>query len=109
MQARGIPTVRLASCLQKGISKPLRLIGLVLGVSSLALIGNASRADCRGAGSRREAFSIRRLGGSRWRLRRTRCAMGFQPKHRSEQSLGRAVMRGGNVIGMVGEAAAMNK
>ena len=36
-------------------------------------------ADCwGGAGSRSEAFSIRRLGGSRWRLRRTRCAMGFE-------------------------------
>jgi len=31
-----------------------------------------------GAGCRTEAFSIRRLGGSRWRLRRTRCAMGFE-------------------------------
>src|SRR5579862_5212402 len=31
-----------------------------------------------GRGSRSEAFSIRRLGGSRWRLRRTRCAMGFE-------------------------------
>jgi hypothetical protein len=31
-----------------------------------------------GAGSRSEAFSIRRLGGSRWRLRRTQCAMGFE-------------------------------
>jgi len=46
---------------------------------SLALIGNAS-GQTFGAerGSRSEAFSIRRLGGSRWRLRRTRSAMGFE-------------------------------
>src|SRR6266478_6659754 len=40
---------------------------------SLALIGNASGGEF--SGTRRiafEAFSIRRLGGSRWRLRRTR-------------------------------------
>ena len=77
---------------------------------SLALIGNASGADCGGGGgSRSEAFSIRRLGGSRWRLRRTRCAMGFQRQSGSEQSLGRAVRRGGNAIGMVGVAAEMSK
>jgi hypothetical protein len=33
---------------------------------------------CAEGGSRSEAFSIRRLGGSRWRLRRTRGAMGFE-------------------------------
>src|ERR1700730_4152801 len=63
-------------------------------------------ADCRdGAGSRSEAFSIRRLGGSRWRLRRTRCAMGFERQPGSERSLGRAARRGGGAIRMVGVAA----
>src|SRR2546429_3761278 len=33
---------------------------------------------CVEGGSRSEAFSIRRLGGSRWRLRRTLVAMGFE-------------------------------
>jgi hypothetical protein len=46
---------------------------------SLALIGNASGQDLEEREkSRSEAFSIRRLGGSRWRLRRTRCAMGIE-------------------------------
>src|ERR1035441_1757927 len=77
---------------------------------SLALIGNASGQTAGdGAGSRSEAFSIRRLGGSRWRLRRTRCAMGFERQPGSEQSLGRAARRGGNVIRMVGLAAEMSK
>jgi hypothetical protein len=84
-----------------------------LGVTSwlsLALIGNASGADCGGgAGSRSEAFSIRRLGGSRWRLRRTRCAMGFERQPGSEQSLGRAMRPGGNAIRMVGVATEMSK
>jgi hypothetical protein len=79
-------------------------------VWSLALIGNASGADCGGgAGSRSEAFSIRRLGGSRWRLRRTRCAMGFERQPGSEQSLGRAMRPGGNAIRMVGVATEMSK
>ena len=56
-----------------------------------------------------EAFSIRRLGGSRWRLRRTRCAMGFDRQPGSEQSLGRAMRPGGNAIGMVGVATEMSK
>jgi hypothetical protein len=44
----------------------------VVGALSLALIGNASAEICGGrAGCRAEAFSIRRLEGSRWRLRRT--------------------------------------
>src|SRR5450759_4998795 len=51
-------------------------------------------ADCwGGAGSRIEAFSIRRLGGSRWRLRRTRCAMGFERQRGSKRGLGRAARR----------------
>jgi len=45
---------------------------------SLGLIGNASgRTVSQRSGTRSEAFSISRLGGSRWCLRRTRCAMGF--------------------------------
>jgi hypothetical protein len=60
-------------------------------------------ADCRGgAGSRTEAFSIRRLGGSRWRLRRTRCAMGFERQRGSEQGLGKAARHGGNAVRVVG-------
>ncbi len=61
------------------------------------------------AGSRSEAFSIRRLGGSRWRLRRTRCAMGFERQRGSEQSLRRAARRGGNADRMVVRAAEVNK
>ena len=38
-----------------------------------------------GRGGRSEAFSIRRLGGSRWRLRRTRCAMGFERRFGSQE------------------------
>src|SRR6202167_6738254 len=60
-------------------------------------------ADCRGgAGSRTEAFSIRRLGGSRWRLRRTRGAMGFERQRGSEQGLGKAARHGGNAVRVVG-------
>src|SRR6266481_3231432 len=67
-------------------------------------------ADCwGGAGSRTEAFSIRRLGGSRWRLRRARCAMGFERQRGSEQSLRRAVRCGGNADRMVVRAAEVNK
>src|SRR5215813_12270106 len=32
-----------------------------------------------------EAFSVRRLGGSRWRLRRTRYAMGFERQFGSQE------------------------
>src|SRR3974390_842025 len=41
---------------------------------SLALIGNVSARKCRGKAVEltAETFSMRRLGGSRWRLRRTR-------------------------------------
>ncbi len=51
-------------------------------------------------GSRSEAFSMRRLGGSRWRLRRTRCAMGFERRSVAETITGRAVANwnGGVVI-----------
>jgi hypothetical protein len=52
---------------------------------------------------------MRRLGGSRWRLRRTRCAMGFERQPGSEQSLGRAARRGGNAAGMVGVAAEVSE
>ena len=48
--------------------------------SSLALIGNASAHDSLGRrrAPRAEAFSIRRLEGSRWRLRRTRQLWGLK-------------------------------
>jgi hypothetical protein len=48
-----------------------------MSVESLAFIGNASAREGRNEEVRvaAEAFSIRRLEGSRWRLRRTR-AMG---------------------------------
>ncbi len=56
---------------------------------SLALIGNASGQGFWGE----EGLDPRRfrsgLGGSRWRLRRTRCAMGFQ-----RQSVGQTQSRG---------------
>src|SRR5258708_3135568 len=46
---------------------------------SLALIGNASAHKIEEeTAPRAEAFSIRRLEGSRWRLRRMRSAMGFE-------------------------------
>ena len=77
---------------------------------SLALIGNASGADFwGGAGSRIEAFSIRRLGGSRWRLRRTRYAMGFERQRGSEQRLGKAARRGGKVVRIVGMVLKMSE
>ena len=53
-----------------------------------------------GAGYRTEAFSIRRLGGSRWGLRRTRCAMGFERQSVAESSTGRTLVNwtGGMVM-----------
>ena len=67
-------------------------------------------ADCwGGAGSRTEAFSIRRLGGSRWRLRRMRGAMGFEPQRGSERGLGRAAKRGGNAARIVGMVLKMSQ
>jgi hypothetical protein len=82
----------------------------VLSEWSLALIGNAS-GQTLGAerGSRSEAFSIRRLGGSRWRLRRTRGAMGFERQRGSEQGLGRAARRGGNAVSIVGMVLKMSE
>src|SRR5207253_4249546 len=67
---------------------------------SLALIGNASGRLWGRAESRSEAFSMRRLGGSRWRLRRTRCAMGFERQLVAESKTGRelANWNGGLVI-----------
>jgi hypothetical protein len=64
---------------------------------------------CGGAGYRTEAFSIRRLGGSRWRSRRTRCAMGFERQRGSEQGLGRAARRGGNAVRIVGMVLKMSE
>src|SRR5450755_4899496 len=73
---------------------------------SLALIGNASGADCGGgAGSRSEAFSIRRLGGSRWRLRRTRCAIGFECQLAAESRGGRAAANEKSCMAMIDRVA----
>src|SRR5437870_10641874 len=59
-------------------------------------------ADCwGGAGSRTEAFSIRRLGGSRWRLRRTRCAMGFECRSEIGLNDGGPAENGEGDVGMV--------
>ena len=44
--------------------------------------------------TRSEAFSIRRLGGSRWRLRRTRCAMGFECPLAAKSRVGQAPANG---------------
>ena len=43
---------------------------------------------------------MRRLGGSRWRLRRTRCAMGFERQSVAESNTGRTLVNwnGGVVI-----------
>ena len=70
-------------------------IGFFLDGLSLALIGNAS-GQTLGVerGSRSEAFSIRRLGGSRWRLRRTRCAMGFECQLAAKSRVGQAPSNG---------------
>jgi hypothetical protein len=62
-----------------------------LDVLSLALIGNASgKVVPSGWKPCSEAFSIRRLGGSRWRLRRTRGAMGFEWQSKMGVKYGRA-------------------
>src|SRR5438876_1276198 len=50
----------------------------IVTVLSLALIGNASAQKFPGRRVGPEAFSMRRQVGSRWRLRRTRLAMGFE-------------------------------
>jgi len=44
------------------------------------------------SGTRSEAFSISRLGGSRWRLRRTRCAMGFECQLAAEPAFEAAML-----------------
>src|SRR6266568_2601298 len=62
-----------------------------------------------GAGSRSEAFSIRRLGGSRWRLRRTRCAMGFERQRGAEQNLWRAGGRCENAVRIIGRVLKRGK
>ena len=72
---------------------------------SLALIGNASgRTLSRRSASRTEAFSIRRLGGSRWRLRRTRCAMGFERQLAAKSRVGQAPANGRGRVAMVDSA-----
>ena len=51
--------------------------------------------------SRSEAFSMRRLGGSRWRLRRTRCAMGFECMSEIGLRDGRLAENSESGVGMV--------
>jgi hypothetical protein len=70
----------------KPISRRLAVPSRPIREWSLALIGNASAGYLQTEKeSRPEAFSIRRLGGSRWRLRRTRCAMGFERQFGSQE------------------------
>jgi hypothetical protein len=73
---------------------------------SLALIGNASGQTLGWSGDldpRR--FSIRRLGGSRWRLRRTRCAMGFERQLAAQSRVGQLRVNGRGRVAMVDSAA----
>src|ERR1700730_868205 len=72
---------------------------------SLGLIGNASgRTHWVEEKCRSEAFSISRLGGSRWRLRRTRCAMGFECQSEIESRDGGLAESRESAAGMVEEA-----
>ena len=48
-------------------------------------------------------------GGSRWRLRWTRCAMGFERQRGSEGGLGRAAKRGGNAARIGGMVLKMSQ
>src|SRR2546427_12419742 len=72
-----------------------------MGEWSLALIRNASCRLWGRAESRAEAFSMRRLGGSRWRLRRTRGAMGFERQSVAGSTTGRAVANWNGGVGIV--------
>src|ERR1035437_6453924 len=77
---------------------------------SLALIGNASGKTVEeGQKSRSEAFSIRRLGGSRWRLRRTRCAMGFERQLAAKSRVGQAPTNGKGRVAIVDSVARAGK
>ncbi len=44
---------------------------------------------------------MRRLGGRRWRLRRTRCAMGFERQSVAESRAGEARAHGNKGVGIV--------
>ncbi len=46
-----------------------------------------------------------RLGGSRWRLRRTRCAMGFEGQSVGESRTGRTVVNGSGGVVIVESVA----
>jgi hypothetical protein len=48
---------------------------------------------------------MRRLGGSRWRLRRTRCAMGFECQLAAESRVGQAPANGKGRVAIVDSAA----
>jgi hypothetical protein len=71
------PPIGRGSRVSASHSRDLSAIEIHLDVLSLAFIGNASAHDKLGRRRefRAEAFSIRRLEGSRWRLRRTLGAM----------------------------------
>ncbi len=69
-------------------------------VWSLALIGNASGKEFPGRRKPTpEAFSIRRLGGSRWRLRQTRWVMGFEWQFGTQSRAGRAPAKSKGIDG----------
>src|ERR1700687_2112558 len=51
--------------------------------------------------SRYPVYNTVVLGGSRWRLRRTRCAMGFQRQSVAESSTGRTLVNGDGGVVMV--------
>jgi hypothetical protein len=101
---QGFPLPVIQLCRFDGI------VGFAVGWS-LGLIGNDSgRTLWHRSGTRSEAFSISRLGGSRWCLRRTRCAMGFECQsgkgfrdqrraESSESSVGMIEEAGGERVG----------
>jgi hypothetical protein len=76
-----------------------RMIGDTPPVQQLKVCGRiVARLDRKRLGrtlsqrnrTRSEAFSMSRLGGSRWCLRRTRCAMGFERQFGVQQPDGKA-------------------
>ena len=76
---------------------------------SLALIGSASGRFWGERDLESEAFSMRRLGGSRWCLRRTRCAMGFERQLVAESITGRAVANWNGVVVIVERIAGASR
>src|SRR5712691_3329226 len=76
---------------------------------SLALIGSASGRFWGERDLESEAFSMRRLGGSRWCLRRTRCALGFERQLVAESITGRAVANWNGVVVIVERIAGASR